>query len=74
MKYFEIMELECNTPINNKSVGADFYYIPEAEVYNTIEQIKKRKNNYNTKEISKHDFDYEIKRNKRKSLYLMTGK
>jgi len=72
-KYYQIMELECNTKINNRSVGADFYYCKESEKDSIIAEIEARENNYDINEITESDYYYEQNIIQRKNFRLATG-
>jgi hypothetical protein len=67
------MELECSTPINNRSVGADFYICNELEKDSIIEEIEKRENNFNIEEINSIEFCHERQRIQKRNFTLMTG-
>ena len=73
MKYYQIMELECNTKINNRSVVADFYYCKESEKDNIIKEIEARENNFDINETTESDYYYELNIIQRKNFRLATG-
>jgi len=73
MKYYRIMELECDTPINNRGIGADFYYCEESETESIITAIENRQNNFDIKEITEEEYLQEIKRIQKKNFRLIAG-
>lgn len=73
MLYYQIMELECNTKINNRSVGADFYYCKESEKEDIIKEIEQRENNYEIEEITEEVYNSEVEKINRKNFRLATG-
>jgi hypothetical protein len=61
MKYYEIMELENNTPINNRDIGADFHICTEIDKERIESEILKRENNFYTTELTNlHKNNYEL--------------
>jgi hypothetical protein len=64
MKYYRIMEYADNP------VGANFYYVTEDE---KEEVIKKLDGNYDIDEISKEEYEQEMKIIERKNYFLATG-
>jgi len=73
IKYYEIMELECETPINNRSVGADFYICTSEEKREIENEIAERGNNFNVTELTKEMYEIEMDRIRDKNLRIIAG-
>ena len=71
MKYYEIMELENNTQINNIGVGADFYICTEIDKERIESEITKRENNFYTTELTSKEYKIQKERIRMKNLRMI---
>ncbi|MDD5589410.1 MAG: hypothetical protein PHP92_05120 [Candidatus Nanoarchaeia archaeon] len=71
MKYYEIMELEYNTPIKNRSVGADFYICTEKDKEKIESEITERGNNFYATQLTKERYEIEKERIRIKNLRMI---